>query len=246
MSQGLHLGLGSSAQVEGGHVLHEEIFLWYLGLDTRRWQSVPKVSLDKIVNHLGRLNYSSVLIYLSCLGQSSTVAEGLLTGFSVLLIIFPLVLGNVHTVPDRFLLRFKSCSGTVWTRINFRLRCRNCSKAFIQFATLPFDLKGWFTKTRFRFNFWLGPFRKPIRYGTFHFQQRSGAVLFRSRNCFESSVLSVNRSVIPYTFCDTPSHCPAQCEHSFTWHCIMYKAWSGLTDPKFQMIVLTSGEHDAS
>ena len=39
-------------------------------------------------------------------------------------------LGYVHTVQDRFLLRFKSCSGIVLTRINVLLRCRNCSKAF--------------------------------------------------------------------------------------------------------------------
>ena len=38
---------------------------------------------------------------------------------------------------------------------------------------------------------WFGPFQKPIRYGTFHFQQRSGAVLFRSRNCFESTLFLV-------------------------------------------------------
>ena len=38
--------------------------------------------------------------------------------------------GYVHTVPDRFLLHCKSCSGTVWTRINVLLRCRNCSEAF--------------------------------------------------------------------------------------------------------------------
>ena len=58
--------------------------------------------------------------------------------------------GYVHTVPDRFLLRFKSCSGTVWTGINVLLWCRNCSEAFpvwtealsvMQFATLSFDLK---------------------------------------------------------------------------------------------------------
>ena len=70
--------------------------------------------------------------------------------------------GYVHTVPDRFLLRFKSRSSTVWTRINLLLRCRNCSEAFpvwtgalsvMQFATLPFDLKRLFTKTRFRCNF---------------------------------------------------------------------------------------------
>ena len=60
---------------------------------------------------------------------------------------------------------------------------------------------------------YLGPFQRPIRYRTFHFQQRSGAVLFRSRNCFESSVLGVNRSPIWYTFCDAPFHYPVQCEH---------------------------------
>ena len=141
------------------------------------------------------------------------------------------VLGYVHTVPDRFSLRCKSCSGTVWTRINVLLRCRKCSEAFpvwtealsvIQFAKPPFDLKRSFTKTRFRCNFysdrsvqtWLGPFQKPIRYGTFHFQQRSEAVLFRSRNCLESSVPDVNRSPIRYTFCDAPFHYPVQCEHS--------------------------------
>ena len=70
--------------------------------------------------------------------------------------------GYVHTVLDRFLLRFKGCSGTVWTGINILLRCRNCSEAFpvwtealsvMQFATLSFDLKRSFTKTRFRCNF---------------------------------------------------------------------------------------------
>ena len=87
--------------------------------------------------------------------------------------------GYVHTVPDRFLLRFKSYSGTVWTKINVLLRCRNCSEAFpvwtevpsvTQFPTLSFDLKRSFTNTRFCCNFcsdksvrtWLGPFQKPI------------------------------------------------------------------------------------
>ena len=98
------------------------------------------------------------------------------------------------------------------------LWCRNCSKAFLvwtealsvmQFATLLFDLKRSFTKRRFCCNFcsdkrvqtWFGPFQKPIQYGTFHFQQQNGAILFQSRNCFESGVPSVNRSPIQYTFC---------------------------------------------
>ena len=55
----------------------------------------------------------------------------------------------------------------------------------------------------------------PIR--KFHFQQRSGAVLFRSRKFFENSVSSVNRSPIRYTFCDAPFHYPVQCEHSLTF-----------------------------
>ena len=139
--------------------------------------------------------------------------------------------GYVHTVLDRFLLRFKSCSGTVWTRSNILLRWRNCSEAFpvwtealsvIQFTTLPFDLKRLFTKTRFCCNFcsdksvqtWFGPFPKPTRYDTFHFQQRSGAALFRKRNCFESSIPGVDRSPIRYTFCDAPFHYLVQCEHS--------------------------------
>ena len=120
----------------------------------------------------------------------------------------------------------------MWTRSNILVQCRNCSEAFpvwtealsaIQFATLPFDLN---PLTRFHGNFcsdksvqtWFGPFQKPIRYGTFHFQQRSGAVLFRNRKCFESSVSSVNRSPIRYTFCDAPFHCPVQYEHSLKWH----------------------------
>ena len=55
-----------------------------------------------------------------------------------------------------------------------------------------FYLKRSFTKT------WFRPFQKPVRYGTFHFQQRSGAaaLLFRRRKCFKSSVPSVNRSPI--------------------------------------------------
>ena len=162
--------------------------------------------------------------------MSHFVAVGM-TNFGLWRLTLRWVLGYVHTVPDRFLLRCKSCSGTVWTRINVLLRCRNCSEAFpvwtealsvTQFATLPFDLKRLFSKTRFRCNFcydksvhtWFGPFQKPIRYGTFHFQQLSGAVLFRSRNCFESRVPSVNRSPIQYTFCGAPFHYPVQCEHS--------------------------------
>ena len=164
------------------------------------------------------------------------------------------ILGYVHTVPDRFLLRFKSCSGTVWTGINVLLWCRNCSEAFpvwtealsvTQIATLPFDLKRLFSKTRFRCNFcsdksvytWFGPFQKPIRYGTFHFQQRSGAVLFRSRNCFESSVPSVNRSPVRYTFCVTPFHYPVHCEHSLSilFHQLsrLCNAWSQHAPPCF-------------
>ena len=46
------------------------------------------------------------------------------------------------------------------------------------------------------------------------FQQRSGAVLFRSRKCFESSVSGVNRIPIRYAFCDATFHYPVQCEHS--------------------------------
>ena len=53
---------------------------------------------------------------------------------------------------------------------------------------------------------------KPI-----HFQQRSEAVLFHSRNCFESSVPSVNRSPVRYTSCDAPFHYLVQCEHSLTF-----------------------------
>ena len=129
------------------------------------------------------------------------------------------------------LYRIGFCSGTVWTRINVLLRFRNCSKAFpvwtealsvIQFAMLPFDLKRSFTKTRFRCNFrsdksvqtWLGPFQKPIQYGRFHLQQRSRAVLFWSRKCFQSSVPGVNRSHIQYTFCNAPFHYSVKCEHS--------------------------------
>ena len=103
-----------------------------------------------------------------------------------------------------------------------RSQCEHKPYPCIQFAMLSFDLKRLFTKTRFRYNFcsdksvqtWFGPFQKPIRYGTFHFQQRSGAALFRSRKCFESSVSSVNRSPIRYTLCDAPFHYPVQCEHS--------------------------------
>ena len=37
--------------------------------------------------------------------------------------------------------------------------------------------------------------------------------LFRSRNCFESSVSSVKRSPIRCTFCKAAFHYPVQCEH---------------------------------
>ena len=126
---------------------------------------------------------------------------------------------------------FQKLLRTVWTRITVPLRSRNCSEAFpvwtqalsvIQFAMLPFDFKRSFTKRRLHYNFcsdksvqtWFGPFQKPIRYRTFYFQQRSGAVLFRSRKCFESSVPSVNISPVRYTFRDAPFHYPLQCEHS--------------------------------
>ena len=138
-----------------------------------------------------------------------------------------------HTVQDRLLFPFKSFSGTLWTKI-VSLRCRNCSVSFpvwtqalsvIQFATLRFDLKSSLTNTRFHCIFcsyksvqtWFGPFQKPLRYVTFHFQQRRGAVLFRSRNCFESSIPGVNRIPIRYTFCDTPFHYLVQCEHHLNW-----------------------------
>ena len=117
--------------------------------------------------------------------------------------------------------------------INILLWCRKCSEAFpvwtealsiTQFATLPFDVKRLFTNMRFRCNFcsnrsvqtWLGPSQKPIPYRMFHFEQWSGAVLFQSRNCFESSVPSVNGSSIQYTSCDTLTHYVVQCEHSLT------------------------------
>ena len=41
----------------------------------------------------------------------------------------------------------------------------------------------------------------------------SRAVLFKSRDCFEGSVPSVNRSPTRYTFCNAPFHYPVQCEH---------------------------------
>ena len=53
----------------------------------------------------------------------------------------------------------------------------------------------------------------PIRNVPLLTAERSGAVLFGSRNCFESSVPSVNRNPIRYTFCDAPFHYPVQCEH---------------------------------
>ena len=43
-------------------------------------------------------------------------------------------------------------------------------------------------------------FQKPIRHNTFHFQQRSRAVLLQNKNCSRTSVSSVNRSPIRYTF----------------------------------------------
>ena len=54
----------------------------------------------------------------------------------------------------------------------------------------------------------------PIR--KFQFQKLSGAVLFQSRNCCESSVPSLNRSPIRYTFCDALFHYSVQCEHSLS------------------------------
>ena len=59
-----------------------------------------------------------------CLLRFSSVKLG--TPLSMNSVIF----GYVHTVPDRFLLRFKCCSDTVCTRINALFRSRDCSKAF--------------------------------------------------------------------------------------------------------------------
>ena len=74
----------------------------------------------------------------------------------------------------------------------------------------------------YQFQFYHLPHSHPHpRYGTFQFQQRSGAALFQSRNCFESSIPSVNRRPIRYTFCDAPFHCPVQCEHSLKHSCII-------------------------
>ena len=54
--------------------------------------------------------------------------------------------------------------------------------------------------------------------------EQSRAVLFRSRNCFESSVSSVNRSPISYPFCDPPFHYPVQCEHSLRNHVVRVRS----------------------
>ena len=137
-------------------------------------------------------------------------------------------MGIPHTCCTRQL-HFKSCSGTVWTRIYVLLQCRNCSEAFpvwtesltvIQFATLPFDLKRSFTKklTRFRCNFcsdnsvqtWLRPFQKPIQYGTFHFQQRNRAGS-GAGTVSKTAFLVWAEAAIRYTFCDTPFHYLVQC-----------------------------------
>ena len=44
-------------------------------------------------------------------------------------------LGYFHTVPDRFLLHFKSCSGTMWTGVRASLRCKNCTVRIVSFRS---------------------------------------------------------------------------------------------------------------
>ena len=95
-----------------------------------------------------------------------------------------------------------------------------------QFEQKPyssFDFKRSFTSTKFCCNFCSD---KVFRFDSDRFKnlsdterstfmrQWSGAVVFPSRNCVESSVPTVNRSPIWYTFRDALFHYPAQCEHS--------------------------------
>ena len=56
-----------------------------------------------------------------------------------------------------------------------------------------------------------------IRNVPFSTAERSSTV-----NCFESSVATVNRSLIQYIFCNAPFHYLVQCEHSLSlgWLCL--------------------------
>ena len=92
---------------------------------------------------------------------------------------------KLYAIFTLYRIHFKYCSGTVWTRINVLLGCRNCSKAFpvwtealsvIQFATLHFDLKRSFTSTRFCRNFWSDKSVYPIRNVPLSTAERSSTV----------------------------------------------------------------------
>ena len=104
--------------------------------------------------------------------------------------------------------------------LNVLLCCRTCSSVptmnrtlfVIQFATLPFHLPNHLPKQSFLaisapikvFRLDSGRFKNLSNTKlTLHFQQKKGAVLFRSRHCFKSSISTLNSEALSGTFSAT-------------------------------------------
>ena len=138
-------------------------------------------------------------------------------------------LGYVHTVPDRF------CSISKVAPLQCKQELMFCCSAEIvslrsqceqkQYLSYIFQDSLLICKDHLpaRGSIVVSVLIKVFRFHSDHFknlpdtERYTGAVLFWSKNYFESSVPSVNRSPIQYTFCNTPSrtlcHYLVQSEH---------------------------------
>ena len=101
-----------------------------------------------------------------------------------------------------------------------------CNTVFRMFSCLQINCQPFYLRQLLKFhNFdWLIEiYLQTEGQGTHHkmvsLQPMSGfsPLLFRSRNCFESSIPGVNRRPIRYTFCDAPFHYPVQCGHNLSY-----------------------------
>ena len=65
-----------------------------------------------------------------------------------------------------------------------------------------------------------GAFQKAIRYGTYHFWNRSVPAGYHHRNCAGPVGSNVNRVPIRYSFRGAPIIDPVQCEHGLSGICL--------------------------
>ena len=141
-------------------------------------------------------------------------------------------LGYVHTVPDRFCSVSKVASVQCEQELMFCCGAEivpkrsQCEQKPYPLCNLQRSLLIWKDNLPIRGSVAISAPIKVFRLDSDRLKNlsdterstfNSGAVLFRSRNCFESSIPSVNRSPIRYTFCDAPFHYPVQCEHSLSF-----------------------------